>query len=196
MTALRIACWKRRNDVVALLLKYGADMNARSNEGKTPLELLAIKESSEATAKIVILEAVKREALGEPLCERYIKTVQSRESYSKFDKECREEVNRMRSERINVEDSTVSFIRLLLINEEKLAVLARNKNIVTAFEASDLYLTLFSIYAVDLTTKFAKAKRRADFLISVEECLIDVFGNLLPALILQKIAAYNKDDDI
>ena len=181
--------------MVALLLKYGADMNARSNEGKTPLELLAIKESSVATAKIVILEAVKREALGEPLCERYIKTVQSRESYSKFDKECREEVNRMRSERINVEDSTVSFIRLLLINEEKLAVLARNKNIVTAFEASD-YLTLFRIYAVDLTTKFAKAKRRADFLISVEECLIDVFDNLLPALILQKIAAYNKDDDI
>ena len=101
----------------------------------------------------------------------------------------------MRNERIDVEDSTVAFIQLLLMNEEKLAVLARNKNIVTAFDKS-AYLTLFRIYAVDLTTKFEKAKRRADFLISVEVCLVDVFGDLLPAPILQKIAAYIKDDDI
>ena len=194
-TALHEACMKKSEDVVALLVKFGADVHATNHMGKTALQLLEPnKPSSEAIVRILIREAVKRELLGQQICEKYREIVQSCEKYSKIDQECREEIERMRGERIDVEDSAVSFFDIFSMEKEKLAALARNKNIVTAFEASD-YMTLFRIYAVDLTTKFEKAKERANFLMSSEDCLVDVLGHILPAPILQKVATYVEDDD-
>ena len=194
-TPLHVACIKGFEDVVALLVKFGADVHATNGQGKTALQLLVPNGSSSgAIARIFIRGAVKRESLGQLICEKYREIVQSCEKYSKIDQECREEIERMRSEKIDVEDSAVSFFDIFSMNEEKIAALARNKNIVTAFETSD-YFTLFRIYAVDLTTKFTKAKRRAYILMSSEDCLVDVLGDILPLPILQKIAAYIEDDD-
>ena len=194
-TALHVACMMASKGVTDLLVKFGADLNACNRDGKTPFELLPNSaSSSEETAQMIIREAVKREALGQFLCEGYRQMAQSCEKYLKFDQECHEEITRMRSERIDVEDSAVSLFDICFTNEEKLAALARNKNIVKAFETSD-YLASFDIYAHDVTTKFEKAKLRADFLISIEDCLIDVLEDMLPALILQKIGAYVEDDD-
>ena len=95
---------------------------------------------------------------------------------------------------IHVEDSALSFFDIFSMSEEKLATLARNKYIITAFEKS-AYLSLFEIYAVDLATKIEKAKQRANFRISVEDYLVDVFSDILSAPILRKVAAYVEDDD-
>ena len=190
-----MACQVGHAEAAALLLKFGADLNARNCEDKTPFELLPNRPSSEGTARVVIREAVKREALGQPLCEGYKQMAQSHENYSQFDRECREEVMRMQSEKIDTENSAISFFYIFSINEEKLAVLVRNKNIVTAFETSD-YLASFSTYAGDLTTKFEMAKMRANILRSVEDYLVDVSGDALPAPIVQKIATYVKSGDI
>ena len=46
------------------------------------------------------------------------------------------------------------------------------------------------IYGFDLTMKMERAKQRANFLIGIEDYLVDVFNDLLPAPILQKIATY------
>ena len=194
-TALHVACMRGFKDVAALLVKFGADMNACNKEGKTPFELLPNSPSSEATARIIIREAVKREALGQSLREGYKQMAQSCETYLKFDQEFCEEIKRMRSEWIYVEDSAVSFFDIFSKSEKKLAALARNKNIVTAFETSD-YLASFGGYAVDLTTKFQEAKRCANFLISMEDCLDDMLGDMLPAPILQKVAVYVEYGDI
>ena len=182
-------------DVAAILLKFGADINARNRQGKTPFELLQNSPSREATAQIIIREAVKIEAVGQPLCEGYKQMVMSCENYSKFDQKCRDEVERMRSEKIDVEQSPMTFFYIFSEDEEKVATLVRNKSIVTGFETSD-YQALFRIYAGDLTTKFEVAKVRANFLTSVEDCLIDVLVDMLPASTLQKIAAYVKCSDI
>ena len=192
-TALHNACEMGRTDVVYLLLKFGADITANCM-GITPFGMLPNSPSGEAIAKIIIREIVKRETLGQPLCEVYQKMVQSFENYLKFDLECRDEVKRMRSEKIDVEHSIVSFFYIFTKDEEKLAALARNKSIVTAFDSSD-YLSSFRIYASDLTTKFEAAKVRANFLMWVEDDLADVLNDLLPAPIVQKIAAYVKCDD-
>ena len=48
------------------------------------------------------------------------------------------------------------------MDEEKLAALARNETIVTAFESSG-YVALFRIYDDELTTKFEVAKKGANF---------------------------------
>ena len=85
---------------------------------------------NETIAQIIIREAIKREALGQPLCEEYKQQVQSCENYSKFDQECRQEVKRMQSEKI-----------------------------VTAFKSSD-YVVSFRIYAGELTMKFEMTKKR------------------------------------
>ena len=183
-------------DVVRLLVKFGADINPRNHNSKTAFQLLLPNRPfSEAIAKILIREAVKREGLGQPICEEYRQMAQSCEKYSKFDQKCREEIECMRSDRINVEDSAVSLFKIFSMGDDKVATLARNKNIVTAFEKSDYYLPL-RIYAVDLTMKFEKAKRRAEFLMSMEDCLVDVLGDMLPAVILQKVAAHVEDDDV
>ena len=94
----------------------------------------------------------------------------------------------MQNEKINAEDSAISFYYIFSMNEKKLAALVRNEKIVNAFESSG-YMASFSIYADELTTKFKAAKERANFLMSNEDCLSDVLGDMLPAIIVQKIAA-------
>ena len=64
---------------------------------------------------------------------------------------------------------------MLSMDEEKLAALARNEKIATAFESSG-YVASFRIYAGELTTKFKVAKKCAN----------------LSVLIVRKIAAYVK----
>ena len=174
-TALHLACEKVLADVTTLLLKFGADLHACNYMGLTPFELLPNSPSSEATAQIIIREAVKREALGQFLSERHKQMVQLCENYSKFDHDCREEIKRMQSEKIDAEGSAISFFYIFSMDEEKLAALARNETIVTAFESSG-YMVSFGNYAGELTTKFEMAKKRAN----------------LPAPILRKLAAYIK----
>ena len=195
-TVLHKAIKWRLKDAVALLVRFGAAMNVPDREGETALQLLLSNGPSiQGIASIIIREAVKREVLGQSNCDEYIKMTQSCEKYSKLDQDCREEIKRMRSETIGVEGSVVSFFSIFSKNEDKLATLARNKDIVAAFRTSD-YLALFRIYAADLTSEFEKAKRRANFVTSVEDCLVDGLGDILPATILQKIAAYVEYVDI
>ena len=174
-TALHSACKKRLADVTALLLKFGADLNARNQEGKTPFELLPNSPSGEATGLIIIRESIKREALGQSLCEGYYNQMSDCENYWNFELDCREEVEQMRFEKIDAEDSDISFFDIFSMNQEKLTGLARDETIVTAFESSD-YKGLFRIYADELTTKFEVAKKHAN----------------LPASVMRKIAAYVK----
>src|SRR5689334_7763490 len=42
MTALMFASWKGNNDIVRLLVQAGADINAKSNSGATPLMYAAM----------------------------------------------------------------------------------------------------------------------------------------------------------
>ena len=185
-----MACENGLADVAALLLTFGADLNARNQEGKTPFELLPYRPSSEATARVVIREAVKREVLGQSLCAEYKQMVQSCENYTQFDRECREELKQMQSEKIDIEDSAVSVFYIFSMDEEKLVALARNKKIITAFESS-CYMASFRIYADELTelrTKCEMAKKCANFLRTVEDCLDDVLGGFLPTVVVQKIA--------
>ena len=170
------------------LLHYAA---MRGDVPLTAFELLPNEPSCGATAKAIIREAVKREVLGQTLCEGYKITDQSCEKYLKIDQKCRAEVEHMRSERIDVEDNSASFFYIFSKKEEKLVPLATNENIVKAFETSD-YLTSFRIYAVDLTTNFQMAKKRANFVMSVEDCLVERLSGILPAPIVRKIAAYVK----
>ena len=53
-----------------LLLEFIADLNARNVKGKAAFELLPNSPSSKTTVQIIIKEGVKREALGQFLCER------------------------------------------------------------------------------------------------------------------------------
>ena len=106
-TALHKSIEFEFEDVAALLVKFEVDMSVRNNEGKTALQLLQNRPSSEGIARNIIREAVKRETLGQPICEEYRQMVQFYEEYSKFDQECRDEVERMRSKRIDEEDHVV-----------------------------------------------------------------------------------------
>ena len=192
-TALHVACMYRLDGVAALLLEFGADLNACNQEGKTPFELLPYSSSSGATAKIIIREAVKREASGQFLCEGYKLMTQLCDKYSKFERECWEEIKRMQCETIGAKDSAISFFYILSKDEEKLAALVRNEKFVTAFQSRK---ASFRIYARGLAKKFEAAKKRVNFLLSVEDCLDDMLGGMLPAVIVQKIAVYIKYDDI
>ena len=177
-TALHVACKKRLVDMTGLLLRFGADLNTRNWKGETPFEQLKKRPSSpssEATARIIIKEAIKREALGQSLCEGYKQMAQSRETYWRFEKKCREELKEMQSEKIDIEDSAISFFNILTMDKEKLTALARNEKIVTAFESSG-YVESFRIYADELTTNFEVAKKHAN----------------LSASVVRKIAAYVK----
>ena len=82
----------------------------------------------------------------------------------------------MQSEKIDIEDSAISFFYIFSMDEKKLAALAKNEAIITAFESSGSYVALCGIYGDELTTKFEVAKKRAN----------------LPALIVRKLATYVK----
>ena len=191
-TPLHMACEKGLSKVVALLLEYGADLNARNQEGQTPIELLSNRRSHVVTAIFLIREAVKREALGQSqLSDGYRKTVQSYKNFSRFERKCIEEIERMRSERLKGGGSDISVFHIFSIDEEKLATLARNQDIVAAVEKGH-YFASFCEYRLALINKFEGAKKRANFLMSVE----DLLDNILPAPIVQKIAGYIKEGDI
>ena len=194
-TALHVACENGIADVAILLLEYGADINVRNCEGKKAFELLPNTQSSEATARIIIRETVKREALGEPLCQGYKRMVRSCENYLKYDLECREEVNQMRNTKIDVGDSAVSLFYIFSQNDEKVATLTRNRDIVKTVEISNC-LASFMIYATDLIAKFEMAKSRANFLTKAEDFLVNSLDDTLPTPIVQKIAAYLESGDI
>ena len=67
-TPLHEACHDGFKDVVALLVKFGADINVPNRKDKTALQLLKPnRPSSEAIVRIIIREAVKRELLGQHL---------------------------------------------------------------------------------------------------------------------------------
>ena len=100
----------------------------------------------------------------------------------------------MRNTKIDIGDNAVSFFYILSMDEAKLVALARNQKIITAFESSS-YVACFRIYGGNLTelqTKCEMAKKRANFLRNVEDCLDDVLGDMLPAQLVRKVAAYFK----
>ena len=94
-TGLHEACKNNLETVAALLVQFGANMNARNWLGRAAFELLPNEPSCGATAKAIIREAVKREALGQTLCEGYKIMAQSCEKYLKIDQKCRAEVEHM-----------------------------------------------------------------------------------------------------
>ena len=188
-TSLHAACTSGGAKVTALLLEFGADMKVRNRDGKTAFELLSHKYTNRPTARILIRHSVKLEALGKSACEKYKLIVQLRKSYFQYDQNCREEIRLMRSEKIDVENSVVTYFHVFSKDLEKLATLTRNQNIVEAFEANDCQ-ALFRLYGGDLISKFESAKRRGNFLTEFEDYLDEVFDSILPAPIVQKIARY------
>ena len=175
-TALHGPCENELFEVTALLLEFGADLGARyyTRGHEAAFELLPTEE----TAKIIIKEAVKREVLGQSLYKGYKEMTQACPIYVKFDKECREEIKQMESKKIDAEDSqSISFFHIFSMDEEKLATLAGNEKIVTAFESSG-YVALFKIYASELTKKFEAAKKRANFLV-IKDCLGHALADML-----------------
>ena len=193
-TALHVACEKGYADVIGSLLKFGADVNARNHVGKTAFEQLPNRPSSKAAAMMLIRYIVKLEALSQSVCEENKQMAQSCEYYLKFNQACHKEIDTMKSCRIDV-NSFASYFYIFSKDEEKLAALLRNEEIVAAFEAS-YCPRLFRIYGNDLATKFKVAKKRAEFLIAVEDVLLEVFDHMLPVLIIQMIAGYLKYDDV
>ena len=101
----------------------------------------------------------------------------------------------MRNKRIDVGDSAVSLFYIFAKNDEEVATLTRNKDIVKTVETSNC-LASFMIYATDLIAKFEMAKCRANFLMKAEDFLVNSLGDTLPTPIVQKIAAYLESDDI
>ncbi|XP_076279889.1 uncharacterized protein LOC143208872 [Lasioglossum baleicum] len=213
---LHKAVMQKQVKMAKLLIKYGANVNAKDSEGATPIfyainkrdtemiELLLINGADikfhpniqrvkSPTTKLLKQHIAKMEAAGSYVSERNLWWISRDYKISHFLNKCDAEVQIMKRKKID--NSCTSFYDILTKNTSELA---RNESIVKALKSDD-YKTMFPIYASTIDSRFRRWVEREELLEQVRnKFLPSLFKSLneLPFLCTEKIFSYLSDKDL
>ncbi|XP_057328920.1 putative ankyrin repeat protein RF_0381 [Microplitis mediator] len=170
------------DELLKMLLNLGVDIN----NSYVHLEL--------ADASLTILEqhVLKLKAAGLFVHQRHLDWSNHRGGNRDFQKECRRELKKMKTEKIN--KSNICYYDLLAKDVDQLAMYAENKNIRKAVKLDKLTVK-YPLYAEMLVFYFKKGQKRNQLLNDVEKFLEDVFIKL-PHNCVRNILVYLSDDDL
>lgn len=169
------------------LLHHDADLNILDNKGR-PLLAYSYQcgwffnNSVKNLAKFSI-------KFNRPVCNENIEYLQNKNRLKKFE-ECLEELKRMKEHEVY---NGVSLYHIFKMSDtsKRLTSLTRNKNFVTSYWNS-WNRQRFRNYHEEVDERFKLAMERKDSLQNEEKKLHSVFKDLLPELIIRKIAYINK----
>ena len=124
-----------------------------------------------------------------------VRSVSSNDEQSDFQKECKEEIASMKTEKIS--NANVSFYNIVIKDINQLAMYAGNENIVQILRSDD-YKVKFPIYASMINSNFRKGERRRELLQQGNKILLFLFKNFpqLPHDCTEKIFSYLSDEDL
>jgi len=127
--------------------------------------------------------------------EKHLRSISSDDEMSDFQKECEEEIARMKSE--NVSNANVSFYDILTKDVSQLAIYAGNESIVQILRSND-YRIKFPIYARLINSNFRKGERRKELLEQGYKIFHFLYNNFpqLPHDCTEKIFSYLSDEDL
>ncbi|XP_076285606.1 uncharacterized protein LOC143211647 [Lasioglossum baleicum] len=213
---LHKAVMQKQVKMAKLLLKYGANVNAKDSEGATPIfyainkrdtemiELLLINGADikvhsnthrvkSPTTKLLKQHIAKMKAAGLYVSERNLWWISRDYKISHFLNKCDAEVQIMK--RTKIDNSCASFYDILTKNTSELA---KNKSIVKALKSDD-YKIMFPIYASMIDSRFRRGVEREELMKQVrKKFLPSLFKSLneLPFLCTEKIFSYLSDKDL
>ena len=120
---------------------------------------------------------------------------ETRLSRNKFQSKCEKEIDKMKSE--EVVNTNITFYDILSKDVNRLAMYARNRSIVEAFESDD-YKKKFPIYGSMINNNFRKGERKKEFLEQSNKILYLLFTNIreLPRNCTERILSYLKENDL
>ncbi|XP_076285931.1 transient receptor potential cation channel subfamily A member 1-like [Lasioglossum baleicum] len=213
---LHKAVMQRQLEMANVLIKYGANVNAKDSDGATPIfyainkmdtemiELLLINGADIkfhpniqrvkcSATKLLKQHMAKMKAAGLYVSERNLWWISRDYKISNFLNKCDAEVQIMKRKKID--NSCASFYDILIKNTSELA---KNESIVKALKSDD-YKTMFPIYASTIDSRFRRGVEREELLEQVRnKFLPSLFKSLneLPFLCTEKIFSYLSDKDL
>ena len=186
--------WHRRvnekEKMALILLKYGADVNAMDNDGRTPLTV-----SNIGTIGIVLLikHIAKLKISNTHVSEMNLKFISDNKKQKVFFVKCEEELKLMKNVIIS---GNISFYDVLSEkNVNKLAIYAKNEMMKQIIIDSEYGKARFPIYDQELKILFSQGKERRFLLDLAATTFNKYFHFQIPTLVVEKIMLYLSYED-
>ncbi|KAK9892050.1 hypothetical protein WA026_018249 [Henosepilachna vigintioctopunctata] len=189
-TPLHIAIDEGNEGLIDILLESGASINFEDKFGRTPMNIALEKRSRHPTVfERMSKHLILRYYCGFPVNLSHLEEVLSSETIRTFKKKCEEEIQQLKSAR--VEDSTVTFYNILVSCTHAVARFLFNLNVLVSLQAFD---GRKSIFGPVLNKKFNEALERFHVL------QIGIFAArktfpFLPDICIDKLMEYLDIDD-
>lgn len=180
-TALHYLCNGNKLGAIKLALKKGADVNVEDEDGKTPVLLLDLNDSSYPECMITMIRALAKSTT---ISKTNMDYVQSHTVEQKLFQKYSKGISLLKSLVFYAPHSYYSVLGMRN-NLKKLAKLTMNDDFVAAFKNN---LTSFTLYRDDLRVIFKDAVRVRDELLRIRCFLKTGFGDFLPDVVLDNVA--------
>lgn len=192
-TVLHIAL---HDQTISHLLRKGANINAKNVDGRTPLSVqdeFYQQFEDQVFFPSLLSEIVKLYSLDQSsVTQSDINLINSFEEYEKFSVMCMNEIEHMQKIQF-YQPYSYYFVLKLSKNIRKLANLTKNDEFVSSFLEK---LSFFSIYKNELQRIFDEALLMRDQMLLIESNLKTIFDNVLPEVVIRRLAEYIKVEDI
>lgn len=176
-TALHDACMNESATAVSFLISKGSDISVESCHSEIPLSLIQDDECMIAMMK----EFARLNFENRFIREKDMNIVRKNLKAQKYFEKCKAELYKMANTNFY---GSHSYYSVLKTSKEikKLSRSTKNKEFVGNFEAS---LSNFSYYKNDLQSIFKEAVQIKDRMELVEKRLCNIFGGVLPAVVIR-----------
>lgn len=186
--ALHIACDKYNLDIIQVLLDYGVDVNITDGVGNGPLRWAHFEVKEVLLRELAILKFEGRNIQGDNM-----NYMQENKKTKKYFDLCLKELKVMKNCNVFNNLSLYDILKMQK-NYKKLVSLMKNEKFVAALELSrkrvSKSIKLYEYHLEDLIDKIMKKK---DILRAEEIKLYSVFKNLLPELIIHRVAYFSTE---
>lgn len=137
------------------IMKYN-DFNLDLQDGWSILECFA-RSALELSTKIILEHLAKLAALKAPVHPSILRDISEREKYSKYYKQCQDELLKAKNTKLN--NSGITFYNLLVDNKKKLKNYVANKDLIKDFDKSN-WVQNFPIYGASMAENLKKGIQR------------------------------------
>ncbi|XP_044759888.1 ankyrin-3-like [Coccinella septempunctata] len=154
-------CFRRSNSQIAsIFLRNNAYLDLTTKHSVCLLKYIPTSLKTNEIGKIILKFIAMEICKGTPVNETLKERLSKREEADDYLEQCYQEINRLKSHRI--EDTCVTYWKLLTKSIKQLARYTTNYLILEEIEAFDV--DLYPIYSADILYKFEKGRKRMELM--------------------------------
>lgn len=197
------SCEQSHREIARFIIQHGVDINARDNEGNTAFfernpELYGIYRSQ--ITNVIIDEIAKQESFDSSLVSALdLNVIHKFPIFEQHYQQCKMELSLMESIKFYPPYSYFSVLKMSK-NVKKLTNLTKNEEFVAAFKQNTRnnlgQNLIFPRYSSDLQHILEKAIALRDKILIVENRLNIIFKDLLPVIVIKKLAENLEPEDL